>query len=84
MTDILIEADKLATFLKLDKAWRSQLSQDGLALPSEYELVWLSRSTLPETVAELDITPKVPVRVRHEFVDFLRERGFAYEVIESG
>ncbi len=48
MTDIVIEVDRLATFLKLDKAWRKQLSQERLVLPSEYELIWLPQSACPE------------------------------------
>lgn len=41
MTDILIEADEISTFLNLDKAWRSQLAPEQLARIGEYQRAWL-------------------------------------------
>ena len=58
--------------------WYSLISKRR---PSDYELVSLSQSARPEILVELEIAPKVPLRVRDEFAGFLNQHGFANEVV---
>jgi hypothetical protein len=82
VTDIIIKAEELAQFLKLDKAWRSELSQEKLARIGEYQMVWLPKEPWPETHTGTEKAPtSLPVPVHAEFADFLHERGFPYEVV---
>jgi hypothetical protein len=81
MTDIQIDSDKMAKFLKMDSEWRSQLVPAALALLSEYQMVWLPLRVRAETRWKPEKAPKLPVRVHDEFVDFLNECGFPYEII---
>jgi hypothetical protein len=82
VTDIIIKAEELAQFLKLDKAWRSELSQEKLARIGEYQMVWLPNEPRPETRTGAEKAPtSLPVRVHNDFVYFLKAREFPYEVI---